>query len=186
MPDIFAVIADGTRRDLLKVLLDRRLGAAPATASTTGAGPGEISVGEIVTELGLSQPTVSKHLRVLRDAGLVHVREVGQHRYYGIELAPLDVVDDWLLPFTSVDALESEPTLDPAATAVFAAWAGVAVPAPIRRAAASLPEAEDVASTLGRAVADAQHRASSALHDAQSALDERVIDPVLKRLGRKD
>jgi ArsR family transcriptional regulator len=172
MPDIFAVIADGTRRDILTVLLDAHVSADSRT--------GDVSVGEMVTALGLSQPTVSKHLRVLRDAGLVHVREDGQHRYYGIEIGPLEAVDDWLVPFLGADLAGG---LD-AASGAFAAWAGASVPAPIRRAAESLPDATDVASGLGRAVADAQHRASSALHDAQSALDERVIDPVRKRLGR--
>ena len=172
MPDIFAVIADGTRRDILTVLLDAHV----STDSRTG----DVSVGEMVTALGLSQPTVSKHLRVLRDAGLVHVREVGQHRYYGIETGPLEAVDDWLVPFLGADLAGG---LD-GASGAFAAWAGASVPAPIRRAAEALPDATDVASGLGRAVADAQHRASSALHDAQSALDERVIDPVRKRLGR--
>jgi ArsR family transcriptional regulator len=172
MPDIFAVIADGTRRDILTVLLDAHVSADSRT--------GDVSVGEMVTALGLSQPTVSKHLRVLRDAGLVHVREVGQHRYYGIETGPLEAVDDWLVPFLGADLGDG---LD-AGSGAFAAWAGATVPAPIRRAAESLPDATDVASGLGRAVADAQHRASSALHDAQSALDERVIDPVRKRLGR--
>jgi len=172
MPDIFAVIADGTRRDILTVLLDAHVSADSRT--------GDVSVGEMVTALGLSQPTVSKHLRVLRDAGLVHVREVGQHRYYGIEIGPLEAVDDWLVPFLGADLAGG---LD-GASGAFAAWAGASVPAPIRRAAEALPDATDVASGLGRAVADAQHRASSALHDAQSALDERVIDPVRKRLGR--
>ena len=172
MADIFDVVGDPTRRDLLRVLLDRR--AVPEAPT------GEISVSELVQTLGISQPTVSKHLRVLRDAGLVHVREVGQHRYYGIEIGPLEVVDDWLVPFLGADLAGGGD----AASGAFAAWAGASVPAPIRRAAESLPDATDVASGLGRAVADAQHRASSALHDAQSALDERVIDPVRKRLGR--
>ncbi|NIJ04365.1 ArsR/SmtB family transcription factor [Frigoribacterium faeni] len=171
MPDIFAVIADGTRRDLLSVLLDAHVSADSRT--------GDVSVGEMVTALGLSQPTVSKHLRVLRDAGLVHVREEGQHRYYGIETGPLEVVDDWLIPFLGADAVG-----DAAASGAFAAWAGASMPAPIRRAAEVLPDATGLASGLGRAAADAQHRASSALHDAQSALDERVIEPVRKRLGR--
>jgi len=175
MPDIFAVIADATRRDLLRVLLD--------ASTSTDTANADISVGEMVTALGVSQPTVSKHLRVLREAGLVRVREEGQHRYYSVEPAPLEAVEDWLIPFVSVDTL----TADVLTSTPFAAWAGASMPAPLRRAAENLPDAEDVGSTLGRYVAGAQHRASSALHDAQSALgalDERVIDPVRKRLGR--
>ncbi|GAA0957771.1 ArsR/SmtB family transcription factor [Frigoribacterium faeni] len=171
MPDLFAVIADGTRRDLLKVLLDAHVSADSST--------GDVSVGEMVTTLGISQPTVSKHLRVLRDAGLVHVREDGQHRYYGIDTAPLEAIEDWLIPFLGADV-----DIEVGAGGAFAAWAGASMPAPIRRAAENIPDPGDVGSSLGRAVADAQHRASSALHDATSALDERVIEPVRKRLGR--
>src|SRR5690554_298978 len=92
MTDIFDVIADGTRRDILQLLLRR---ATEGDAST--------SVSLIVSELGISQPTVSKHLKVLRDAELVSVREEGQRRFYSIEVEPLGVVDDWLVPFL-VDA----------------------------------------------------------------------------------
>ena len=67
MPDIFGVISDATRRDILQVLLERHKQDA------------EISVSEIVAQLELSQPTVSKHLKVLREAELVTVREEGQH-----------------------------------------------------------------------------------------------------------
>jgi len=88
MADIFDVIADGTRRDILRLLLDR-----------SGAGESGTSVSHIVQDLGVSQPTVSKHLKVLRDAHLVSVREEGQHRYYSLSAAPLDEVDDWLVPF---------------------------------------------------------------------------------------
>ncbi|MBP2437318.1 ArsR/SmtB family transcription factor [Microbacterium amylolyticum] len=88
MADIFDVIADGTRRDILQLLLRRD--------QETEAGT---SVSEIVGELSVSQPTVSKHLKVLREAGLVSVREEGQHRFYRLEPEPLDEVDDWLVPF---------------------------------------------------------------------------------------
>ena len=67
MADIFSVIADSTRRDILSVLLERR--------ATTG----DASVSQIVDALGVPQPTVSKHLRTLRDAGLVTVREDGRN-----------------------------------------------------------------------------------------------------------
>lgn len=92
MADIFDVIADGTRRDILRLLLDR-----------AAAGERGTSVSHIVHELGASQPTVSKHLKVLREAHLVSVREEGQHRYYSLSAAPLDEVDDWLVPFLGDD-----------------------------------------------------------------------------------
>ena len=88
MADIFDVIADGTRRDILQLLRERGSGGVRGT-----------SVSHIVSELGVSQPTVSKHLKVLREAELVSVREEGQHRYYSLSVAPLDEVDDWLVPF---------------------------------------------------------------------------------------
>ena len=115
MADIFDVIADRTRRDLLQVLLERYVSAESAN--------GEISVGEMVERLGLSQPTVSKHLKVLRDHGLVTVREDGQHRFYRLDAAPLEEVEDWLIPFLSAD-FEDGADLDPAGQAVFAAWSG--------------------------------------------------------------
>ena len=88
MADIFDVIADGTRRDILQLLRERAASGEHGT-----------SVSYIVSELGVSQPTVSKHLKVLREAELVSVREEGQHRYYSLSTAPLDEVDDWLVPF---------------------------------------------------------------------------------------
>ncbi|MFI8633889.1 ArsR/SmtB family transcription factor [Microbacterium sp. NPDC077663] len=92
MADIFDVIADGTRRDILQLLRERGASGEKGT-----------SVSQIVSALGVSQPTVSKHLKVLREASLVSVREEGQHRYYSLSPAPLDAVDDWLFPFFAVD-----------------------------------------------------------------------------------
>ena len=63
--DVFAVLADPTRRHILSCLSRERL-----------------SVGELVEELGVSQPTVSKHLRVLREAQLVQTEAQGQKRFY--------------------------------------------------------------------------------------------------------
>lgn len=103
MADIFDVVADTTRRDILAVLLDRE--------SSVPASGGEISVSEIVSTLGLSQPTVSKHLKVLREAGLVGVREEGQHRYYHLDRGPLEVLEDWLIPFVSSNAAADAATL---------------------------------------------------------------------------
>lgn len=94
MADIFDVIADGTRREILRLLLDR---ADVPTYDGT-------SVSQIVADLGVSQPTVSKHLKVLREAGLVIVREEGQHRYYRLDPTPLNNVDDWIVPFLDAEA----------------------------------------------------------------------------------
>lgn len=132
MADIFDVIADGTRRDILHLLLDR---------ASTGERAGT-SVSHIVSTLGLSQPTVSKHLKVLRDAELVSVREEGQHRYYSLSTAPLEAVDDWLVPFL-VEELELQ--------AINEAYAN------------SLPDgAAHAADVVGRAAASAKHAVTNA------------------------
>ncbi|WP_435527455.1 ArsR/SmtB family transcription factor [Microbacterium aurantiacum] len=123
MADIFDVIADGTRRDILQILLDR------STAGEHGT-----SVSQIVHELGASQPTVSKHLKVLREAHLVSVREEGQHRFYSLSAGPLDEVDQWLVPFLDDVAAADEETV------------------------AGLPDsAAHAADVVGRAAASAKH-----------------------------
>ncbi len=171
MADIFDVISDATRRDLLKALLDRYI--AP------GSDSGEISVGELVTTLGLSQPTVSKHLRVLRDFGLVTVRDEGQHRYYTLDASPLETIEDWLIPFLSAD-FDSSSERSP----VFSAWSGAQLPAPLRRATESLQHPGDAGAAVGRAVADATHQARNRFEDASHEVERRVIDPIKKKLKK--
>jgi DNA-binding transcriptional ArsR family regulator len=78
----FEVIAEPTRRRILDLLL-----------------AGERPVGELVSELAMSQPAVSRHLRVLRDAGLVASRTDAQRRLYRVDPAPLAAMDDWLRPY---------------------------------------------------------------------------------------
>jgi DNA-binding transcriptional ArsR family regulator len=78
----FEVLAEPVRRQILDLLRVRpRL------------------VGEITTELGLSQPGTSKHLRVLREAGLVKVRAEAQRRWYELVPEPLAEIDAWLAPY---------------------------------------------------------------------------------------
>jgi DNA-binding transcriptional ArsR family regulator len=60
---------------------------------------GERPVGELVDSLGLSQPAVSKHLRVLKDAGLVEARPDAQRRLYRIRPEPLEELDEWLASY---------------------------------------------------------------------------------------
>jgi DNA-binding transcriptional ArsR family regulator len=175
MADIFDVVADPTRRDLLQVLLDRYV--------SSDSDAGEISVGEIVEKMGLSQPTVSKHLRVLRDHGLVTVREEGQHRYYSVDTSPLEELEDWLIPFLSADF---DNDSEAAASTVFAAWSGVQVPEPLRRAAETLQHPADAGTAVGRAAAAASFQARNALQDASHEVERRVIEPIKKKLGRND
>ena len=78
----FEVLAEPTRRRILDLLLERpRL------------------VGDLTAQLGLSQPGTSKHLRVLREAGLVQVRPDAQRRWYELRPEPLAEVDAWLAPY---------------------------------------------------------------------------------------
>jgi DNA-binding transcriptional ArsR family regulator len=88
---VFAVVADPTRRRLLDLLRAN-----------------ECSVGELVAATGMTQPAVSKHLRVLREAGLVDVRVDAQRRRYSVHPGPLAEIDDWLAPYRSLwnDALD--------------------------------------------------------------------------------
>jgi DNA-binding transcriptional ArsR family regulator len=82
MQSTFAVLAEPNRRRILDELCQ-----------------GERSVGELVERLSLSQPAVSKHLRVLREADLVASRVDKQHRRYRLRPAPLAEVDAWLAPY---------------------------------------------------------------------------------------
>jgi DNA-binding transcriptional ArsR family regulator len=144
MADIFDVLADSTRRELLIHLL-RHAGSRTR--------PGEVAVSELVTELGISQPTVSKHLKVLRDHGLVSVREEGQHRYYRLDPAPLDELQGWLAPFLGDGPGSAAVGDDDAAATVYVAWAGT-----------------EVGDRVGRRAAETAHNARIALEAAQEKL----------------
>jgi DNA-binding transcriptional ArsR family regulator len=82
MMSAFQVLAEPNRRRILELLQ-----------------PGELPVGELVTRLDVSQPAVSKHLRILREAGLVEVRGDAQRRLYSVRPEPLRAVDEWLTPY---------------------------------------------------------------------------------------
>ena len=97
--DAFNAVAEPQRRRILDLL--------------TG---GERSVGELVGELGLSQPQVSKHLRVLREVGAVHVRDDGRRRLYRLNGPALKPIHDWVKAyertweerFTAIDTVLEE------------------------------------------------------------------------------
>ena len=91
---VFEVLAEPHRRHILDLLRE-----------------GERSVNELVAGLGLSQPGVSKHLRILREAGLVEVRADAQRRLYALRPQPLEELQRWLEPYRrlwsgQLDALE--------------------------------------------------------------------------------
>lgn len=90
----FSVLAEPQRRRILDLLRDV-----------------ERPVGDLVRELGISQPAVSKHLRVMREAGIVESRVDAQRRLYRVRPEPLREIDLWLEPYramwtASLDALE--------------------------------------------------------------------------------
>ena len=92
--DTFAVLAEPTRRRILDELC-----------------VSESSVGDLVDALAVSQPTMSKHLKVLRDAGFVSCRVAAQRRIYRVEAPPFERLDEWLEPYRRLwarhlDALE--------------------------------------------------------------------------------
>lgn len=80
--DAFAVLAEPARRNLLDALKG-----------------GELSVNDLVRQLALPQPSVSKHLKVLREAGFVASRSAAQQRLYRLEPARLQAIDAWLSPY---------------------------------------------------------------------------------------
>ncbi len=96
MESVLQALADGSRRTLLDILRDH-----PATA------------GELADALPIARPGVSRHLRVLRDAGLVEVRQDAQRRIYSLRPEPLAEVDSWLSDYRALwssrlDALHTE------------------------------------------------------------------------------
>ncbi len=91
---VLEVIAEPTRRRILDAVCDQ-----------------DRSVNDLVEQLGMTQPGVSRHLRILREAGLVEVRRDAQRRIYSLRAAPLAELDAWLAPYRThwagrLDALE--------------------------------------------------------------------------------
>jgi len=96
MVAVLDALAEPRRRDILDLLQG-----------------GERSVGQVAEALELAQPSASKHLKVLREAGLVEVRRDAQRRWYGLRLEPLVELDRWLEPYrhlwaARLDALERQ------------------------------------------------------------------------------
>jgi len=94
MPSTFEVLAEPNRREIMDLLL-----------------AAERPVGDLVSATSMSQPSISKHLRVLREAGLVEARGEAQRRIYRVRPGPLRDIDEWLDPYrdlwsSRLDALE--------------------------------------------------------------------------------
>jgi DNA-binding transcriptional ArsR family regulator len=84
MDEVFTVLADPTRRQIIELLAER-----------------EHSAGELVATFSVSQPAISRHLRVLRETGFVRVRGDGQRRIYALEARRLAELDAWLERYRS-------------------------------------------------------------------------------------
>jgi DNA-binding transcriptional ArsR family regulator len=99
--EVAGAIADAVRREILAMLRERRM-----------------SAGQIADRFAISRPAVSRHLRVLRESGLVHDEVTGRQRFYRLDPTPLATLVEWLAPFVSggeaaawegrFDALETE------------------------------------------------------------------------------
>jgi DNA-binding transcriptional ArsR family regulator len=94
--EALAALADPTRREIVRLLAHD-----------------ELSAGELADRFPVSRPAISRHLRVLREAGLVQVRPEGQRRVYALDAGPLSELDAWLAPYRRLwahrlDALDTE------------------------------------------------------------------------------
>jgi DNA-binding transcriptional ArsR family regulator len=126
-------------------------------------------VSELVERLGLSQPTVSKHLQKLREHGLVSVRAEGQHHLYRLESEPLHEIERWVGDFLGDDGLTDEGhTAGPIGSAAFAAWSGA-----------------DAGETLGRRLADGTYQARAAAASASEKVAARLPRIVKRKAGDK-
>jgi DNA-binding transcriptional ArsR family regulator len=162
--DVFAVIAEATRRDILVSLRS-----------------GDKAVGELVEELAASQPTISKHLKVLREADLVSMRAQGQKRFYALNPKPLAGIASWLETF-------DVGTPAPAAVAPVAVPSGAA--APVATASSGTAEASAVG-VAPEAPAQVPNRADAIgqavkVHASGTpvSLDPASDDTVPQQIGR--
>ena len=89
--DVIAVLAEPVRRRILDELR-----------------PADRTVGDLVAALGMSQPAVSKHLKVLREAGYVSSRTAAQHRIYRLEREPFRALERWLAPYSNLWAARGQ------------------------------------------------------------------------------
>jgi ArsR family transcriptional regulator, arsenate/arsenite/antimonite-responsive transcriptional repressor len=152
MADIFSVVADQARRDILFLLLERSRGgeAAPSAAEIAGA-------------LGLTSQGVAAHLKVLVDNGFVTVDGEGSTRSYALDSEPLEELAEWLLPFLDTGTA-SASAVDEAGATVFAAWSGVGT-----------------GDSIGRAIADRSHGVRVAVESAVAKVATVLPENITKR-----
>lgn len=155
--DVFAVIAEATRRDILVSLR-----------------AGDKAVGELVEELDASQPTISKHLKVLREAQLVSMRAQGQKRYYALNPKPLEGIVSWLETFD----------VGPAAAASKSPEAPAAEAGSERATATPVPDNEAVAAVLARDDAELSPAVVIPGGTAAPLSDDTVPQQIGRTVGR--
>src|SRR5690349_7617718 len=167
--DVFAVIAESTRRDILVSLRS-----------------GDKAVGELVEELAASQPTISKHLKVLREADLVSMRAQGQKRFYALNPKPLAGVASWLETFdvgTPAPAVvapsETPAAAEPAVVKPVTVEPATAEPATIVAPAPEVPA--NRADAVGQAV---KVHASGTPVSLDPASDDTVPQQIGRTVGR--
>ena len=204
MADIFEAVADPTRRQLIESLL----------ASNLAGGKGEMTVTELVDLTKLGQPTVSKHLKTLREVGLVAVREEGQKRYYSVTPEPLEEIEDWMINFLSLD-FEDEDDQDYRSDDLAHNLAGVGeqlghwltersswLTDQLKSRASEIDvdfDASEMGKRLGRKLADAKSEAEKSVKDFERVAKQKVeeviddvktetqhlADEVRKKTGKK-
>jgi ArsR family transcriptional regulator, arsenate/arsenite/antimonite-responsive transcriptional repressor len=180
MADIFEAIADSTRRQLLETLLGSHL----------VGGSGELTVTELVEKTGFGQPTVSKHLKTLREVGLVTAREDGQKRFYSVTPEPLEEIEDWMINFLSLGFEEEDELEDDLAQNLSVAgeklghWSterGSWLASELKARADELDiefDAKELGRRLGRKLADAKTEVETSAKDFEKLAKQKVEEVV--------
>ncbi|MBT8162145.1 MULTISPECIES: helix-turn-helix transcriptional regulator [Arthrobacter] len=166
--DVFAVIAEATRRDILVSLRS-----------------GDKAVGELVEELEASQPTISKHLKVLREADLVSMRAQGQKRYYTLNPKPLAGVASWLATF---DVGSAKPAVEaPAPESISrsrsVAHPGVSAHSPSRKAHTQ-PDGEPLVALPAATAVGRLADAAPVAVELPAGADDTVPQQIGRTVGR--
>jgi DNA-binding transcriptional ArsR family regulator len=167
MADIFEAISDPSRRQLLEFL------ASELHANS----PGELSVSELVAKTKLGQPTVSKHLKVLREAELVAVRQIGQKSMYRLTPAALGSVQEWVSEMVAGADGGAIPDWLSIRLAAAGGW--------ISNRVQLDTDSRSLGLALGRKLAEARNEAANGTKDF-TALAKSRIDEFLAELRKDD
>jgi len=179
MADIFEAVADPTRRKLLESLLNSNVG-----------GSGELTVSQLVELTGLGQPTVSKHLKTLREVGLVAAREEGQKRFYSVTPEPLEEIEDWMIGFLSLDFEVEDDMVDDFAHNLASAGEQIGhwltersswLTGQLKSRASEVDidfDAAEMGKRLGRKLADAKSEGEKSVKDLERIAKQKVEEVI--------